>query len=137
MNMKKCLLIIYTLLFITFLSLVFSPNQAFAEDPCDSTGINFCDLENVTLKSDLAEKPPAEIINALVPYILSAAGFLLLIYLISSGFQYLTSRGDPGKTAAAKGKITNALAGLLIVFLAYWVVEIAGIILGSKISEAF
>lgn len=100
--------------------------------------IYFTDLEKVTLKSSLAGQPPAAIINALLPYIFSAAGILLLIYLVFGGFQFLTSGGDPGKTAAARSKITNALLGIGIVFTAYWIVQVVGMFLGiSQIGEIF
>lgn len=77
------------------------------------------------------EKPTiGGILSALLPYIFVLAGLMLLIYLILGGFQLMTSGGDPKATEAAKGKITNAVVGFLIVFLSYWLVQILQTIFG-------
>jgi len=73
------------------------------------------------------------IISALVPYVFTIAGLLLLLYLIIGGFGLLTSGGDPKKMQGAKGQITNALVGFLIIFVSYWLVQIIGSILGLEI----
>ena len=68
----------------------------------------------------------------LLPYIFSIAGIALLIYLISGGFQLMTSRGDPKAIQSAQGKITNALIGFAIIFVAYFVVNILGQVLNIE-----
>jgi hypothetical protein len=73
-----------------------------------------------------------KIINALLPYIFVFAGLGLLIYLLYSGFHFMISVGDPKAMQEAKGKITNALVGFIIVFMAYWLVLIIGRILGIQ-----
>lgn len=72
------------------------------------------------------------IISAVIPYLFGIAGFLLLLYLIFGGFSYMLSGGDPKATESAKQKITNAVIGFVIIFVAYWLVQILGIILGVK-----
>ncbi len=80
----------------------------------------------------------ADFLVALYPYIFFAAGVLLLLYLIYGGFHFMISAGDPKGTQEAKGKITNALVGFLIVFVAYWVVRVIGLTLGlSSFSSTF
>lgn len=64
------------------------------------------------------------VVNELVPYFFAAAGFLFLIYLVVSGLEFMFSMGEPKKTAAARGRITNALLGFLIVFASYLIVQI-------------
>lgn len=79
-----------------------------------------------------------EIVSGLLPYLFAGAGLLLLLYLLLGGFQLMTSGGDPKKMQEAKGKLTNALVGFIIVFIAYWLVQIIGKILGIEIiSEIF
>lgn len=73
------------------------------------------------------------IINDLVPYIFALAGLLLLFILILGGFELMTSAGDPKKMEAAKGKITNAIIGFIIIFAAYWLVQILEVIFGLTI----
>ncbi|MDO8503758.1 MAG: hypothetical protein Q7S60_03635 [bacterium] len=79
-----------------------------------------------------------DIITKLIPYLLTAAGLLLLLYLIYGGFSLMMSRGDPKAMEAAKGKITNAAIGFAIVFTAYWLVQLLGQILGiQQFGELF
>lgn len=74
-----------------------------------------------------------DIINALVPYIFALAGLALLFILIWGGFELMTSAGDPKKMEAAKGKLTNAVIGFIIIFVAYWLVQILEVIFGLTI----
>jgi hypothetical protein len=73
-----------------------------------------------------------DIVSELVKYLFPLAGILLLLYLIFGGFQLMLSRGDPKAAQSAQGKITNALVGFIIVFAAYWIVQIVGKILGIE-----
>jgi hypothetical protein len=64
------------------------------------------------------------IIASIIPLILAAAGFLLLIMLIVSGYQLMASRGDPKALEGAKGRLLFALIGFFIVFGAYWILVV-------------
>lgn len=80
----------------------------------------------------------AEIITALLPYIYTIAGLILFLYLIIGGFQFLVSGGDQNKIQAGKSKITNALVGFFILFLAYWIVQLVAIVLNvNKLETLF
>lgn len=70
------------------------------------------------------------IISELLPYLFVLAGLALLVYLIYGGFQLMTSGGDPKAMESAKGKITNAIVGFIIIFVAYWLMQILQIIFG-------
>lgn len=74
----------------------------------------------------------AWLIGRLLPYIFAAAGFGLLLMIVSAGFSLLTSAGDPKQMEAAKSRLTNGLIGFFIIFLAYWIVQIAGFVLGIE-----
>lgn len=87
--------------------------------------INFGELENVS-GFKFTGGTLGDIIYAAIPYIFAFAGVLLFIYLISGGFAYMTSGGDPKKTSAAQGQITNAIIGILLVLLAYIIVQVVG-----------
>jgi uncharacterized membrane protein len=60
------------------------------------------------------------------------AGAALLIYLLTAGISMMTSRGDPKALEGAKARLTYALGGFLIVFIAYWIVQIIGLVLGLE-----
>lgn len=73
------------------------------------------------------------IINKAMPYILVIAGLSLLVMLISGGITLMTAGGNPGKSKAGYGKITAGLVGFMIIFVAYFVVQIVQTILGVSI----
>jgi hypothetical protein len=65
-----------------------------------------------------------DIITALLKYLYPFAGILVFLYFVWGGFGFLTSGGDPKAIDQAKGKITNAIFGFVILFVAYWIVQI-------------
>jgi hypothetical protein len=70
---------------------------------------------------------------AILPYVLSAAALLLLVYLVTAGLSMMASRGDPKAMQAAQAKITNALIGFVIVFFAFTLVSIIGSVFGIAV----
>lgn len=81
----------------------------------------------------LSEAELGDIISALLPYLFTLAGLGLFLYLIIAGFGWMTSGGDPKKTQSAKDKLTNALVGFIIIFVAYWLILILEKIFGLDI----
>lgn len=78
------------------------------------------------------------ILNEAVPFIFAFAGIGLLLMLLAAGFNFLTSAGDPKKLETGKQRLTNALVGFLVIFVAYWAVQMAGMIFGIKeIQDTF
>lgn len=72
------------------------------------------------------------IITKIIPYLFAFAGIGLLFMIISAGFTLLTSAGDEKKTEAGKNRLTYAVVGFIIIFVAYWGVQIAGIVFGYQ-----
>jgi hypothetical protein len=66
----------------------------------------------------------SSLVNVALPYLFAISGLILFVFLIWGGFDYLTSMGDPKKAEAGKNKITNALIGFIIIFVAFWIVQI-------------
>lgn len=66
----------------------------------------------------------------IVQIIFFVAGAAFLFFLISAGISMMTSKGDPKALEAAKAKLTNALIGFVIIFTAYWIVQVVGLLLG-------
>lgn len=84
----------------------------------------------IGLKSEF--KSLGDIISALLPLLFVFAGLGVLLYLLYGGFQLMTSGGDPKGIAEGKGKITNAVVGFVIIFVAFWVIQAVGIIFGIE-----
>ena len=71
-----------------------------------------------------AEDDLGAIISALLPFLFVLAGLGIFGALIYSGFQLMTSGGDPKKTEQAKGCLTSAIIGGVIIFTSYWLIKI-------------
>lgn len=116
-----------------------TPTPVPAYSPPSSEGvINFGTLQNAI--PGLSEPfklgsgaNVGRIISIIIPYLFVIAGLLLLFYLIYGGFHMMIAASDEKGLAEAKGKITNALFGFLILFLSYWIVQILQYILGIKV----
>jgi succinate dehydrogenase/fumarate reductase cytochrome b subunit len=62
------------------------------------------------------------------------AGLILLFYFILGGIGMISSAGknDPKAAEQAKATITSAVIGFIVVFTAYWIVELIGKLLGIQ-----
>lgn len=63
--------------------------------------------------------------NFLTIFIL-AAMFLMVIYIVWAGIQWITSGGDKQKLATARGRLTWAIIGFIISMLAIFIVNAVG-----------
>lgn len=77
-----------------------------------------------------------KVVSRAVPYVFAFAGLGLLLMLLSAGFDYLTSAGDEKKLETAKQRLTYALVGFLIIFTAFWLVQIAAKIFGLTEAQS-
>lgn len=66
----------------------------------------------------------SSVVSNFIPILFPIAGFILFIFLVWGGFDFLTSMGDPKKAEGAKNKITNALLGFVIIFAALIITQI-------------
>lgn len=85
-------------------------------------------------KFPAAETTLGTIITELLPYVFGAAGILLFVYFLVGGFQLLTSAGEPKAVEGARARITNAIIGFVIIFIAYWLIQILQSIFGVGIE---
>jgi len=74
-----------------------------------------------------------DVVSQLVPYIFGISGIILLLMVVFSGFQMITSAGDPKAMEAAQKRLTNSIVGFIIIFAAYWIVQLIGRILGVEV----
>lgn len=75
----------------------------------------------------------ASLISRLIPYFILFAGIGTLFMIILAGYELLTGANDAKKLEQGKQRLTYGLVGFFIVFLAFWGVQIIGVIFG--ISE--
>lgn len=70
-----------------------------------------------------------------ISVILAFAGIVLFIMLVTGGFRYLVSGGDPKAVEAAKGTLTQAIVGLVILVLAFLILKLIETITGVPITQ--
>jgi hypothetical protein len=105
------------------------PHIILASDSC-STGIfgngtpglydHLCKGSDVSIT---AVSNVIVLISNVIQILLLLAGSLGVIFLIVGGIFYVISAGDPARLKRAKEIITNVIVGLVIIFLAYAVVN--------------
>lgn len=68
-------------------------------------------------------------------YLFYAAVFLAVVFMLFSGIQMITSGGDTLKLAAAKKRMIYAIAGLVLVILAFAIVNIIFQVVGLEAKQ--
>lgn len=76
-----------------------------------------------------------ELVNVLLQNAFVFAGIIFLVLLIFGGFTFIVSAGggDAKKSEQSKQTITAAVAGLVLIFASYWIIQIIEILTGIKI----
>lgn len=75
-----------------------------------------------------------QILSQIIPIVLGIAGFITVIVIVLSGIQFITSSGNPEAAAAAKNRLLFAIIGLVIIILAFAVLQIINaVFLGTEI----
>lgn len=72
----------------------------------------------------------ADVITKLVSFIYPLASILLFLFLVAGGYQLLLSGGNPEKLKGAKGKITSAIIGFVLLTLSFFLVKVIAYIFG-------
>ncbi len=101
--------------------------------------------QNLTFPGGSVSGPPGlsvtnigGLIGNVIPIVLGLTGFALLLMIISAGLTLMTSAGDAKKTESGKQRLTWAIVGFLVVFSAYWLVQILAHIFGlTEIGTSF
>ncbi len=77
------------------------------------------------------------LLNILLPNLMTVAGIIAFIIVIVAGFKLIRSAGKGESQQVSKGKeaITAAVAGLVLVVTAYWLVQIIQMLTGVKIFD--
>jgi len=71
-----------------------------------------------------------DIINKVVPFIITLAGILLFFILMWGGLDYVQSQGAPEKLKTANAKITAGIIGFVILILAFFITRVFAYIFG-------
>lgn len=79
-----------------------------------------------------------ELIGNSVTAAIVGAGVVLLFFIIIGGFRMISSAGNNNPQEAAKGRqaVTAAVAGFVVVFIAFWIIQLIETITGSRFVTA-
>lgn len=64
----------------------------------------------------------------------SLAGLAVFIMLLVGGFKYLTSGGDPKASQSARNTLTYAIAGLVLVIAAWFILKFIAEFTGVEVT---
>lgn len=67
--------------------------------------------------------------------LLSVAGIIFFVMILTGGFQYLTSGGDPEGVAKAQKTITFAVIGLVTAALSFMILVVIEFVTGANVTE--
>lgn len=117
---KPALILAFTILGF---SAAFNPATAFAEETdCNDTSIPEivresagCDVGN----TDQFQPVIVKILNGII----GICGLIAVVYIVIGGINYMTSSGDAGKIKKARDTILYAVIGLIVVALAFALVN--------------
>ncbi len=73
------------------------------------------------------------VVNALLVF----SGVTAIVFIIVSGLVLMNSGGDPKKVASAKSTLTYAIIGLILVLLAFGIVNLIGYVTGVTCFSSF
>ncbi len=65
---------------------------------------------------------------------LAFAGIVLFVMFLMGGFRYLTAGGDAKAVEAAKGTLTHAILGLVVLILAWIIIQFIEVLTGVNLS---
>lgn len=99
------------------------PLQVFAQDP-----------ENLVPPETIGQITSiVKVVRAAIQFILVVAFVLAFIFLLIGGIRWITAGGDEKAVAGARGMITAALIGLVIVLVSYAIIRLVEIFFGFNI----
>ena len=128
--MKKIFVAIqalFTYLFFAFPALAQTPIKV---DPCANSANNPFSKSICGLGGNIGGT-----LGNIVIAIVVLAVIIALLYLLYGGIKWVTSRGEKDQVEAARNHIIAAIVGLVVVFLAIFIVSLILGIFGLKLGE--
>ena len=97
--------------------------------------INLKPTDEGTFFSGLYTLTLQGMISGAVKLVMIVAALVFFFLLIVGGIQWMTSGGDKAATESARGRITAALIGLVIVFMVYAILTLIKTFFGFDLTQ--
>lgn len=88
------------------------------------TAVNTCEGGQFSILCGLTANSFGNVVGAAIQLVFVLAVVVALFYLIYGGFRWLISTGDKTKVSEAREHIIAAIIGLVIIFLAYFILNL-------------
>lgn len=126
-DMKKVAAIILTA--VSYFGITTSAFAQTSVNPCGNIQSGFGALCNLSANN------LGGIVGAAVTFILIIAVLIALFFLIYGGIRWITSGGDKAKVDSARQTITAAIIGLIVAFLAFFILSLALSFFGLSLTN--
>lgn len=98
-------------------------------------------LENYTLTpggTPVAEVygQPASLLNTIVPILFIVAGVVLVLFIFAAGFGMVMNPDNKKNVEEGKKKLGFAIAGFILLFASYWIIQIIEQVTGVPILNS-
>lgn len=113
---------------MNLLSKIFFPSPVYAQE---SWFNNRCATSDGVAKIQGFECLFGNIAQVIVYF----AGITFFIMLLKGGFEYITSGGDPKKTAKATSTLTTSVIGLVGVIISFLIIKFIGTFTGVNVTD--
>lgn len=119
---------------IGVLSVFAHPTSALAACQPGQAGFTLGDCLTLTDGTKVSDtfKTPASMINLIVANVMILAGIIFFFMIVYSGYLFIT--GGTKGADQAKQMITTAVIGIVLMFSAYWIVQIVQYVTGSQFA---
>lgn len=79
----------------------------------------------------------ADLISIILSNAVAIAGIIVFILFLLGGFSIIMGAGqdNPERTAKGKQAVTAAIIGFIIIFAAYWIIQIIELVTGIRILK--
>lgn len=78
----------------------------------------------------------ASFLNLFIPLAFIISGIILLFLLIGGGFSIIASGGNAKSVESGKNQLIGAVIGFLVIFAAYWIIQIVQTVTGVQIFNS-
>lgn len=108
---------------LALLSVVYAAEEIVIEPP-EGAGA----LANITV---------SKLVSGTITLVFIAAALVFFFMLVAGGIKWMMAGGDKEKAGEARSQLTSALIGLIVIFLAWAISRLLGILFGVDILGGF
>jgi hypothetical protein len=86
---------------------------------------------------NLSKITVSNLISGVITLVFIAASLVFFFMLVAGGIKWMMAGGDKEKAGEARGQLTSALIGLIVIFLAWAISKLLGTLFGVDILGGF